>query len=77
MRKLKFSKEVLENVAMLSREELKTVLGGDMRTCNVYCSNSQVSITNCVGKCESNSGWFGSQATISCKGPNNTLTKNC
>ncbi|MCT2406618.1 hypothetical protein NZD88_03490 [Chryseobacterium antibioticum] len=78
MKKLKFSQEMLEHATTLSREELKTVFGGDdTRTCNVYCTHSQVSITNCVGKCESNSGWFGSTPTISCVGPNNTLTKNC
>ncbi|EHM7982726.1 hypothetical protein MC916_002614 [Elizabethkingia anophelis] len=84
MKKLQLSKQIIDNASMLSREELKTVFGGDDElgsggtgpkgnSCNIYCPSSNVSITNCNGVCSY--GLF--KSSITCQGPNNTLTKSC
>lgn len=73
----KFGSIKMHDANMMSDDEMKRILGGDLSTttrtsCSTLCSNGDTLwITDCIGTCTGGEGY------VKCKGPNNTLIKEC
>lgn len=78
MKKLKLSEMNLSNAEMLSREQMKKIVGGigsgsDSVTCTVTCPDDHCSCSSTIGKCKRNEDVYGDVISITCE----DLTYNC